>query len=93
MTDLQTPVSNGAKTVPLYRKLADELEATMSKLGKDSRAPYLKLVKAIEAFPAKEREQVLGDLRKLWDAVGTDGKNDAKLASARKFIDDEWASR
>ena len=95
MTDLQTPsVTNGTdKAKPLSRRLADALEATMNALSRDSRAPYVKLVKAIESFPAKERETVLSELRKLWDLAGTDGKNDATLGSARKFIDETMVTR
>jgi len=96
MTDVHTPqqTSNGTdKSKSLNRRLADALEATMNALGRDSRAPYMKLVKAVESFPAKERETVLSELRKLWDLAGTDGKNDGKLVSARKFIDDEWVTR
>ena len=94
MTDLQAPApTNGATGAPLNRRLADALEATLNRLSKDSRAPYLKLVKHVTSFPPKEREAVLADLRKLFDVAGTDGKNDATLNAARAFIDSTMVTR
>lgn len=97
MTEVANPpASNGAATktaapsLSLHEQIADQLKATIAKLGNDkrtrgSKAAYLRLVKAIEAFPPSERDIVIDDARRLFDLVGSKGDNDQALAAARRF--------